>query len=165
MRLPIAIGTGLLITLSFTLPVFSQIPTPTQISQARPTPKNLRELRLNNKLWDKQKITSYRYTLTRSCFCAPEARKPVIVEVRNGETTSITYADNGAAADPELFKEYDSITKLFGLIQEGINRKAANLTVKYHPRFNYPTQINIDYSLQMADEELYLTVENFQVIR
>jgi hypothetical protein len=165
MRLPIAIGAGLLISLSFNLPVFSKIPTAIQISQAQPSQKNAQILKSNLRLWKKQKIANYRYTLTRSCFCTVESRGPVVVEVRNGVTTSVTYVDTGAAADKELFKEYDTIPKLFGVIKDGINRKAANLTVNYDPKLGYPTQINIDYDFQIADEELYLTVENFEVIQ
>ncbi|MBD2295891.1 hypothetical protein H6G06_21040 [Anabaena sphaerica FACHB-251] len=165
MRLPIAIGAGLLISLSFNLPVFSKISTPIQVTQAQPSQKNTQILKSNLRLWKKQKIANYRYTLTRSCFCTAEARGPIVIEVRNGVTTAVTYVATSKPADKELFKQYDTIPKLFDVIQDGINRKAASLTVKYHPKFGYPTQINIDYDFQMADEELYLTVEKFEVIK
>lgn len=51
------------------------------------------------------------------------------------------------------------------MIQDAINRKAFSLNVRYSARFGYPTQIDIDYDSQIADEEKYLTIENFKEIR
>lgn len=89
----------------------------------------------------------------------------MVIEVRNGVTTSITYADSGQPADAELFKKYNTIPKLFNVIRDAIARKAYNLTVKYDPTLGYPTQINIDYDSQIADDEVFLTIENLQNIR
>ncbi len=50
------------------------------------------------------------------------------------------------------------------MIQDAINRKADSLSVQYASQFGYPTQIDIDYSSQIADEEVYLTIENFEEI-
>ncbi|MEA5551458.1 DUF6174 domain-containing protein [Anabaena cylindrica UHCC 0172] len=163
MRLPIAIGAGLLISFGLYSPLIAQ--PPIQIAQARPTNSNLGQLRKNRQLWKQQKISKYRYQLTRSCFCTPEARGPVIVQVRNGVTTSVISVATGQPVDQELFKQYNTVPKLFSVIQDAIARKADSLTVKYDPKLGYPTQINVDYSQQMADEELYLTIENFQILK
>ncbi|MDF5712973.1 MAG: DUF6174 domain-containing protein [Rhizonema sp. NSF051] len=108
---------------------------------------------------------NYRYTFSNSCFCTSEARGPVIIEVRNGSTTSITNAATNQPVNPELFQKYSTIPKLFNLIQNAQSRKASSLTVKYEPTLGYPTQINIDYNSQIADEEVYLTIENLQEIQ
>ncbi|MEB3182688.1 MAG: DUF6174 domain-containing protein [Nostocaceae cyanobacterium] len=129
------------------------------------TDSNTAQLQSNQQLWNQQNISSYRYTLQRNCFCIEEARQPVEVVVKDGKTISVTAVNSGKPVNPELFKDYNSIPKLFAVIQDAINRKAASLDVKYHPTLGYPTQINIDYDTQMADEELYLTVENLQPIR
>lgn len=132
-----------------------------------PAPKasHTAQLRQNKRLWTKQKIANYRYTLSRSCFCVPEARQPVKIEVRNGKLTSIVAANGGKAVNPEYFSQYDSIPKLFDIVQDAIARKAHRISVTYHPTLGYPTKIEIDYDQQMADEELYLTVENLEVIK
>lgn len=170
MRLPIAITAGLLISLGLNASVLSQVPTriagnikphsPSIIANA-----NLGQLRNNTKLWNQQNISNYRYKLTRSCFCTLEARGPVIVEVRNGVTTSVTSVATGQPVSTDLFKQYDTVPKLFNVIKDAIARKASSLNVQYDSTLGYPTQINIDYSAQIADEELYLTVENFEVIK
>jgi hypothetical protein len=126
---------------------------------------NTTQLQSNQQLWNQQNISSYRYKLQRSCFCIEEARQPVEVAVKNGRTISVTAVNSNKPVNPEFFNNYDSIPKLFAVIQDAINRKASRLDVKYHPTLGYPTQINIDYDTQLADEELYLTVENLEGIR
>ena len=165
MRLSIVISAGLLILLGLNVPVMSQAPI--EIAQS-PVRNNLnqRKLQFNRNLWNKQNILNYRYTFSNSCFCIPEARGPVVIEVRNGKTTSITSVETGQpVTNPEYFQNYNTIPKLFNVIQDAIARQTYSLDVNYAAKDGYPTQINIDYNAQIADEELFLTIENFQVIR
>ncbi|MBD2356461.1 hypothetical protein H6G41_17820 [Tolypothrix sp. FACHB-123] len=162
MRLPILITTGLLLTLSLNTPVLSQPVNPAPQSPAIAN-SQLQQLTANRQLWRKQNIRNYRYKLSRSCFCVPQAREPVMVTVRKARRTWITDGA-GKAVERELFQQYDTVPKLFNLIEDAIAKKASNLTVQYDSKFGYPTQINIDYDSQMADEELYLTIENLQKI-
>ncbi|MBD2297008.1 hypothetical protein H6G06_26915 [Anabaena sphaerica FACHB-251] len=164
MHLPIIISAGLLLSLGLNVPVLSQSPIEIAQSPARNN-LNFRKLQFNRSLWNQQNISNYRYTLSNSCFCIPEARGPVVIEVRNGQTTSITSVATGQAVEPQFFQEYNTIPKLFNVIQDAINRQAFSLNVSYSPRLGYPTQINIDYNSQMADEEVYLTIENFEEIQ
>jgi hypothetical protein len=162
-RLPIIIGAGLVMSLTLHAPVISKSPIQVAQSSARGQ-SDSQQLKTNQDLWKKQKISSYRYTLSNGCFCTPESRGPVIIEVRNGRTTSVTSVATGQPVDPELFQRYDTVPRLFDLIKDAIKRKADNLDVKYNSTLGYPTQINIDYSFQIADEEQYLTIENLQQI-
>lgn len=164
MRFSIIISVGLLLLAGLNLPVMSQ--PPIEVAQLAAN-NNLaqRRLNFNRNLWNKQNISNYRYTLSNSCFCLPDARGPVIIEVRNGQTTSITSVETGQPVNPEFFNNYNTIPKLFNLIQDAINRRADRLDVDYNARLGYPTQISVDYSFQIADEEIYLTIENFQVIQ
>ena len=164
MRLPIIISAGLLLSFGLNLPVLSK--SPIEIAQS-PTSNNLnfRRLKFNRDLWNRQNISNYRYTLSNSCFCIPDARGPVVIEVRNGQTTSITSVATGQPVNPEFFQNYKTIPKLFNLIQDAINRKASSLNVQYSAGFGYPTKIDIDYNSQIADEEIYLTIENFKKIK
>jgi hypothetical protein len=125
----------------------------------------LEKLRRNQQLWLQQNIRNYRYRLQVSCHCLPSITQPVVIEVHNGVTTSIKAVNKGIRIEPEFFKNYKSIDKLFRLVQKAIAEKAHRIDVTYHPTLGYPTQINIDYDAQMADEELYLTIDNFEVIK
>ena len=162
-RLPVIIGVGLVMSLGLHTPVISKSPILVAQSSER-SQSNLQQLRTNQRLWNQQNISNYRYTLGRSCFCTPEARGSVIIEVRNGRTTSVTSVATGQPVNPEFFQKYDTVPRLFDLIRDAIKRKADNLDVKYNSTLGYPTQINIDYSFQIADEEEYLTIENLQQI-
>ncbi|MCC5636771.1 DUF6174 domain-containing protein [Nostoc sp. CHAB 5844] len=136
-------------------------------NEQTPTPNesNSTQLKVNRQLWNQQKLNNYSFTFSRSCFCLPKATQPVVITVRNGQVASIKAVNNNEPVDAELFQQYNSIPKLFGIIEDAIARKAANLTVKYDPKFGYPTQINIDYDQQVADEELYLTISNLEPLK
>ncbi len=164
MRLFVIIAAGLLLSVGLNAPVMSQ--SPMEIAQAEISNNlNSRRLQFNRRLWNQQNIANYRYTFSNGCFCIPEARGPVVIEVRNGQTTSITSVATGEPVDPQFFQKYNTIPKLFNVIQDAINRRAFSLNVRYDTRLGYPTQIDIDYESQIADEELYLTIENFQEIQ
>ncbi|MEH1880464.1 DUF6174 domain-containing protein [Nostoc sp.] len=161
MRLPIAIGAFLVASLSLSSQVMSE--SPTQIAQTSVSASyKLGQLKTNQRLWNRQKIFNYRYTLSNNCFCIPEFRGPVIIEVRNGITTSIKSVNTGKAVNLELLKKYTTIPKLFNLIKNTINSTESELTVQYNPKLGYPTQINIGNLA--ADAGVFTTVVNFQEI-
>ena len=160
MRLPIAIGAILVASLSLTAPVMSVPPThgvKTEISNS-----NLTRLKINRQLWNRQKITNYRYKLSNNCFCVPDFRGPLIIEVRNGITKSITNAQTGKRVNSEALQQYSTIPKLFNLIRKTINGGESELTVVYDPKLSYPTQINIGNLA--ADAGVFTTISNFEVL-
>ncbi|MBD2451790.1 hypothetical protein H6G76_32660 [Nostoc sp. FACHB-152] len=164
MRLPVAISTILLASLSLNAPVLSD--QPIQVVQAPTSTRfNWEKLKINHRLWRGQNISNYRYEFTRSCNCLPKATAPVIIEVRNGITTSITDKETGKPADAALFQRYKTIPKLFYVIKDALVRRAANLTVEYDPVLHYPTQINIDYNNKITDDEIFITISNLEKIK
>ncbi|MCC5667174.1 DUF6174 domain-containing protein [Nostoc sp. CHAB 5784] len=163
MRLPIAISAILVASLGLSTPVISQ--PPIQVAQ-KPASNNfaLEQFKINHRLWRQKKISNYRYEFTRSCFCFPKSTEPVIIEVRNGVTTSITYKYGKNPVDTALFEKYNTIPKLFNIIRNAFIKKADNLTVQYNPTLGYPTQINIDYDKQRTDDTIFFTISNLQQI-
>jgi hypothetical protein len=115
-------------------------------------------------LWESQAVDDYRYKLQVGCFCLVDVTRPVIVEVKDGQVASITYANDGTAADPALFERYDSIDKLFAIINEAEAQEPARLDVTYDEATGVPQSVVIDISEQMADEELYLEVSDFEAL-
>ena len=161
MRLPIAISAILVASLGLSTPVISQ--PPIQVAQ-KPASTSfvLEQFKINYRLWRRKNISNYRYEFTRSCNCLPKATEPVIIEVRNGVTTSITYKDAKKPVDKALFQKYNTIPKLFNIIKNAFIQKADNLTVQYNPILGYPTQINIDYDKQRTDDTIFITISNLQ---
>ncbi|MEH2327193.1 MAG: DUF6174 domain-containing protein [Nostoc sp.] len=160
MRLPITIGAILVASFSFNVPVMSL--TPTQGVKTEINNSNLTRLRINRQLWNRQKINNYRYKLSNDCFCIPDFRGPIIIEVRNGITKSITNAQTGKPVNSELLQQYSTIPKLFNLIRNTINSGESQLTVVYNPKLGYPTQINIGNLA--ADAGVFTTISNFEVL-
>lgn len=114
--------------------------------------------------WEAQGLDSYRYTVQVGCFCVEEMRRPVVIEVRDGAVASMTYADDGSAADPALFEPYASVEALFGIIDDAAAQEPARLDVTYDQTTGVPLSVTIDISEEMADEELYLEVTGFEAI-
>lgn len=131
---------------------------------ASETPANDEPVQSPAALWESQAIDDYRYTLQVGCFCLVEVTRPVTVEVKDGQVASITYVDDGTAADPALFERYDSVDKLFAIIKEAEAQEPARLDVTYDEATGVPQSINIDISEQMADEELYLEISGFEAV-
>ncbi|MCF2151998.1 DUF6174 domain-containing protein [Desmonostoc muscorum LEGE 12446] len=163
MRSLIAISSILLASLGLNLPVMS-MPSIQVAQSPATTSSNLEQFKINYRLWRQQRISNYRYEFTRNCNCLPKATEPVIIEVRNRFPVSITYKSTTQPADAELFQQYNTIPKLFNIIKDAIARHAANLTVQYDPILGYPTQINIDYDSEIADDEIFFTINNLQKI-
>lgn len=115
-------------------------------------------------VWSDQEIDDYQYTVQVGCFCMVEATRPVVVEVRDGQAVSFTYADDGTVADPALFERYGSIDKIFAIISDAEAQEPARLDVTYDEVTGVPQSIAIDISEQMADEELYLEISGFAVL-
>lgn len=111
-------------------------------------------------LWQSQNITSYRFTIERSCFCLEDARGPVVVEV-NGDTVTITNAATGEAGG-EFFNDVDSIDKLYALLEQQLNDGADQIDVRFDETTGVPQSIFVDVDFQAADEELRYTISNFE---
>jgi len=113
--------------------------------------------------WAAQQIASYRFGLAVSCFCPEELRQPVVITVTGGETSEMVTAEGGEPVTNEFFAQYDTVEKLFALIQQAIDEGADEVTVTYEPTLGYPMEIKLDGSTQIADDERFLTISDLQV--
>lgn len=121
------------------------------------------ELELNREKWNQQNITHYRYTLRLSCFCAFMDKMPLTVEVQNGEVVSIVDATGATPSAQELewYGEYTNAEKLFGYIQKA-EAEADQHQVTYDPSTGLPAEVNIDWIELAMDDEMSLTISNFE---
>jgi hypothetical protein len=95
------------------------------------------QLRENQRVWQDQDVSDYRYRLQIGCFCPQEITQPVVIEVRDGNAVSITYADSGLAASNGIFQGYDTVGELFAVVQDAIDGKADEITVSYDVAAGY----------------------------
>jgi len=118
----------------------------------------------NRDVWFNAGVTSYRYTITRSCECTPESTGPVTVEVRNGLVVDRRY-DSGAAVSPQYSEIFTTVPGLFDIIEEAVSLPAASLSVRYNEDYGYPESIAIDWVAGAVDDEVSYRVGSFNVLR
>jgi hypothetical protein len=122
----------------------------------------------NLQTWQDSGITHYRFALNIGCFCPFRDQMPITVEVQNGEIISMNAPDGTpiTATDPgyETFAKYATIDRIFSTLEAGLAGDAEEVTVTYDPTYGYPSEIYFDYIKAAADDELSLSVSNFEVL-
>jgi hypothetical protein len=128
------------------------------------TSGNQSEIEQNKEKWQDAGISHYRYHLFVSCFCVFNEDMPLIVEVQDGQVVSMEYQSGNEidATNRELFEKYATIDRIFAEIEAGLNGAADKVTVEYDPTYGFPTKADIDFVEEAIDDELYLTLSNFE---
>ena len=122
--------------------------------------------------WQAANISHYRFNLFIGCFCAFRDEMPLIVEVKDGKVVSLQSESVGEInpANLQYYERYLTIDKLFNEIEKGFksedaeSKPAETLTATYDETYGFPTQISIDFIEQAVDDELGLTISNFEVL-
>jgi len=116
--------------------------------------------------WQDANISHYRYELTIGCFCIFSQDMPLVIEVQDGQVVSMEYKSGKAIdeASKEIFQRYDTIDKIFAEIEKAREGGADTVTVTYDETHGFPKEVSIDFAQQAADDELYLTIANFEVL-
>lgn len=116
--------------------------------------------------WQNANISHYRFNVNVSCFCAFTQEMPLIVEVQNGEVASLEY-QSGNEIDPaslEFFQRFVTVDRLFEEIEKDQAGEADEVVVEYDETYGFPTTITIDFVEEATDDELYLTISEFEVL-
>jgi hypothetical protein len=123
--------------------------------------------------WQAQHIRHYRYALKARVGIAPE--EFVLIEVANGKPIAIRLAMTPTPAafvpTPDIrlvaqgVRRYDTMDKLFDVVQAALDRRAQRILVTYDPTFGYPTRISIDENKLAEDDEFSLTISRFEVLK
>lgn len=117
--------------------------------------------------WEGEKISHYRFTVVVGCFC-PFAGAEVTYEVLNGQVMSESVkADSNRPDDPdrisEFYQPYNTIEKVFDYVGRSID-EADETTIEYDPTYGFPTNIFVDWIKLATDDEMYLTLSNFEAL-
>jgi len=134
--------------------VFSDAPLPLMVQQ--------QALNDNIALWHNSVDSDYQFTVTDQVGLM-ELHKPITVTVDNGVVDSATYAPLKMAMTPERLAAQKTMMQYFEFIQETINQNVHMLIVRYDVNNGYPTSISIDTDVNIADEERYISISNFQL--
>ncbi len=122
------------------------------------------EIQRNQQKWQDAGISHYRYNLFVGCFCVFNEDMPLAIEVQDGKVVSMKYQSGKEveASNHELFDRYATIDLIFSELEADINGKADEVTVTYDPTYGFPAKVNIDFIKKAVDDEVALTVSNFE---
>ena len=131
-----------------------------------PPQENQTEIERNKEKWQDANITHYRYKLHLSCFCVFVQDMPLIIEVMDGKVVSMEYQSENPidATNRELFERYATIDRIFSELEADLAGAADEVTVTYDPTYRFPTQATIDFVKEAIDDELYLTISDFEAL-
>jgi hypothetical protein len=120
----------------------------------------------NQQKWQDANISHYRFNLFVGCFCVFSQDMPLIIEVKDGEIVSMEYQTGNPLDDGnrEYFSKFATIDRLFSELEVDLAGEADEVTVTYDSTHGFPTEISIDFIKEAADDELYLTVSNFEAL-
>ncbi|MBO9492358.1 hypothetical protein J7384_18495 [Endozoicomonas sp. G2_1] len=102
--------------------------------------------KLNRVLWSKVEPPNYSYSIWYGCMYTA--------------TSDITVSDG-----IEKFKGRErtiTINELFDLLPK-IFAKASSYSIKYNEKYGFPTQIKVDWSSEVYDDECFYQVQRFLV--
>ena len=122
------------------------------------------EIEQNKEKWQDANILHYRYHLSITCFCVFSQDMPLIIEVQDGEVVSMEFQSGNEidASSLELFDKYATIDRILSELEADLNGAADEVIVKYDPTYGFPTEATIDFIKEAIDDELYLSISNFE---
>lgn len=104
--------------------------------------------------WEAVGPDDYRYLVRRACECRPGTGGPFEVRVRRGREPVVIRPEDGRALEPPLSAAFPSVSGLFELVGDALDRGAHHVDVDYDHGTGVPLRIQIDYDQRTADDEL-----------
>lgn len=127
---------------------------------------SVRDLDLNTQRWDNKKITSYKYTLKVICFCGAAGVSPVLIEVRNDVTKSITNTKTSELVDYPYFSTYETVPKLFSFIKTNMLDPEFSVSeIEYNENLGYPKKIFVTRRGNITDDNISLEISDFEILQ
>lgn len=112
-------------------------------------------------VWDARGSDDYRMTVRLTGAWVGGA---AVIQVRDGAPVSVQ--PMGGSNDPlpaELFRDYDTVEELFGIVQRAVDEDAFRIDAEYHTRLGLPVDVFIDLMERAVDEEHGFIVEAFDL--
>lgn len=120
------------------------------------------ELNLNRAQWDAAAIHDYSMSFQRLClFCPVEFLIPVRVIVRGDTIFEVTDLDTGAPVAEPAEGVFLTIDEVFDVIQLAIDQNAAEIDVCYNSTLGYPTDVSIDFSRSLFNDDTQFQIREF----
>jgi hypothetical protein len=111
--------------------------------------------------WSVHGPSAYAFTWQQSCECSAETTRAIRISVVDNAITSAFYLETEQPVGTDVRARLLTIDGIFGKIQSAIDEGAHAVTVQYDNNAGHPVSVAVDYSAQIADEELAITVRDF----
>ena len=105
--------------------------------------------------WLAKRVRKYSFTLERTCFCAPRLGMAQF-KVNRGKSQVIAMSKGAPIA-------YSSLDRLFAGMRKTL--KSGGRVAAIFDKSGIPSQVTLDPIIKATDDELYLTVSKFTVLR
>ena len=128
------------------------LPLLTGVLACSPLASEPDDLNLAKTQWDKQTLINYDYSVTKSCYCQQEYRKPMRVKVRDGLVVSAIYSETQKPVPEKIVKSLRSIDQWFSYIDAGKAKGYEKLEVQYNKEKGFPSYIVADPHSQISDD-------------
>jgi hypothetical protein len=115
-------------------------------------------------LWNSKNLSSYSYTLQRSCFCPLEITKAVRLEVRGGSLSSVKYVDTGTDVAENFRPNIFKVESFFDLIDSTQAKGGKVDGLKFDATLGYPTQMSLDPIPLAADDEISYQLSDLKAL-
>lgn len=111
--------------------------------------------------WAKEGAASYTLVLRRICYCGET--DPRRITVVDGVVTDVRILGAMTPLPAEQWQWYPSVEALFDLLAEAIDQPAYRVAAEYHAGLGYALDVWIDWSMNIADEEVGFIIESLVV--
>jgi hypothetical protein len=126
------------------------------VTPPEPRDLTLQDLTRIEAAWKRERITNYRFTLERTCFCNPRLLSATF-QVSGAQSRLVASNNERARYD---FQRFVSAPKILAQMRATLE-KGGRVAVVADPKNPLPAQITLDPLPQAADDELYLTISAF----
>jgi len=141
------------------LAAISALVAVTSCSDAVAPQRQIVDFEAAHQRWQAQNLHTYAFTLQRACFCANV--HPLYVAVVSDTIAGVLDFETGTWVDRQLGK---TVEDLFTFVQGAIDRRAARIDVAYDPARGFPTQIDYDGAVLLADDEVVYSISDVHPI-
>ena len=128
---------------------------------------NVDDLAAARQRWEAARITRYRFSEGRACFCV--GRGPVRMEVVRSpapphQEVVQSLVNEEQPGDPVEYPEFFlTVEQLFEVVRSSLENDV-EILVRYHPTHGYPTTVDVEPSAHPVDGGVIYRVTRFEVL-
>ncbi len=116
-------------------------------------------LNLARAAWASTGITTYSFTMLRSCLCTG-GTQIARVEVVNGNIVSLTDETTGAPVTAPSDTLFRTFVGLFDLTQDILDRNPDAVTLRWQSQLGHPVDIFANFEFQRVDDDLNIKISD-----